>query len=63
VPWYAGIQDSLTALAKRVVLWFAFQRAKQPERIKEVLEMVYSSNGGLLWLLLLLLRKEVLQMV
>ena len=47
VPWYAGIQEELTAVAKRVVLWFAFQRAKQPERIKEVLQMVYSSNGGL----------------
>lgn len=45
VPWYAGIQDSLTNLAKRVLLYFAFQRAKQPERIKEVLQMVYSSNG------------------
>jgi hypothetical protein len=45
VPWYAGIRDSMTAFAKRAVLWFAFQRAKQPERIKEVLEMVYSSNG------------------
>jgi hypothetical protein len=31
-------------VGKRVVLFFAFQRAKQPERIKEVLEMVYSSN-------------------
>jgi hypothetical protein len=39
-----GIRDSATAVAKRVVLWFAFQRAKQPERIKEVLQMVYSSN-------------------
>jgi hypothetical protein len=45
VPWYSGIQDSMMAVAKRVVLWFAFQRAKQPERIKEVLQMVYSSNG------------------
>jgi hypothetical protein len=35
----------MTAVAKRVVLWFAFQRAKNPEHIKEVLEMVYSSNG------------------
>jgi hypothetical protein len=35
----------MTAVAKRVVLWFAFQRAKKPERIKEVLEMVYSSDG------------------
>lgn len=34
-------------MAKRVVLYFAFQRAKQPERIKEVLQMVYSSNGEL----------------
>lgn len=48
VPWYSGIQDSMTNLAKRVVLYFAFQRAKQPERIKEVLQMVYSSNGELL---------------
>jgi len=47
VPWYSGIKDGLTAVAKRVVLWFAFQRAKQPERIKEVLQMVYSSNGEL----------------
>jgi hypothetical protein len=33
------------AVPKRVVLWFVFQRAKKPERINEVLEMVYSSNG------------------
>lgn len=45
VPWYGGIRDGLTAVVKRVVLYFAFQRAKQPERIKEVLQMVYSSNG------------------
>lgn len=45
VPWYAPMRDGLTAIGKRVVLWFAFQRAKQPERIKEILQMVYSSTG------------------
>jgi hypothetical protein len=44
LPWYNGLKDAAMDVGKRVVLFFAFQRAKQPERIKEVLEMVYSSN-------------------
>lgn len=44
LPWYTGLRDTAMDLGKRVVLFFAFQRAKQPERIKEVLQMVYSSS-------------------
>lgn len=34
-------------LFKRVALWFAFERARQPERIKEVLAMVYADKTNL----------------
>jgi pimeloyl-ACP methyl ester carboxylesterase len=46
-PWYSSIKDAVIDVGKRVVLFFAFQRAKQPERIKEVLEMVYSSTESI----------------
>jgi hypothetical protein len=46
-PWYSSIKDAVVDVGKRVVLFFAFQRAKQPERIKEVLEMVYSSTESI----------------
>ncbi|KAI8464557.1 MAG: Alpha/Beta hydrolase protein [Monoraphidium minutum] len=42
-PWYQPLADA----AKRVVLFFAFQRARQPERIKEVLGMVYSNDASI----------------
>ncbi|GBF90099.1 metal-nicotianamine transporter [Raphidocelis subcapitata] len=42
--WWAPAADAATAAVKRVVLFFAFQRARQPERIKEVLSMVYTNS-------------------
>jgi hypothetical protein len=39
------MRDAMVAMGKRVVLWLAFQRARRPEQIKEVLQMVYSSTG------------------
>lgn len=34
-PWWAPLGDAASNAVKRVVLWFAFQRARQPERIRE----------------------------
>ena len=45
LPWYASMRDAMVGMGKRVVLWFAFQRARRPEQIQQVLEMVYSSTG------------------
>lgn len=39
--WSEQMVDSVMAGMKRVALYFAFMRAKQPERIREVLELVY----------------------
>jgi hypothetical protein len=39
--WLDSAKDEVINAIKRVVLFFAFQRARQPERIKEVLSMVY----------------------
>lgn len=36
----------LCSTVKRGVMWFAFQRTRQPERIKEVLQMVYARHDN-----------------
>lgn len=46
-PWWQPIKDTATSLVKRVVLFFAFQRARQPERIREVLQMVYVDRDSI----------------
>jgi len=33
--WYAPVTDAVVNAVKRVVLFVAFQRARQPERIRE----------------------------
>lgn len=34
-PWWRPLVDAFADVGKRAVLWVAFQRARQPERIKE----------------------------
>lgn len=34
-PWWQGASDAVVDAVKRVVLFFAFQRARQPARIRE----------------------------
>jgi hypothetical protein len=46
-PWHAPVSEAAADLAKRVVLWFAFQRARQPARIRQVLEMVYTNDSSI----------------
>ncbi|GFH07926.1 predicted protein [Haematococcus lacustris] len=43
-PLVDRFKNWLAGIGKRVVLYFAFVRAKQPERIKEVLNMVYTNR-------------------
>lgn len=46
-PWYEPIVFALTSAVKRVVLYLAFLRARQPARIKQVLSLVYASQANL----------------
>mmetsp|Transcript_28195 Transcript_28195/g.71897 ORF Transcript_28195/g.71897 Transcript_28195/m.71897 type:complete len:372 (-) Transcript_28195:235-1350(-) len=44
--WYEPALNAVVGAVKRVVLFFAFMRAKQPARIKEVLDLVYVSKDS-----------------
>eukprot|EP00877_Chromochloris_zofingiensis_P006106 jgi/Chrzof1/1749/Cz10g19170.t1_PPH1 len=45
--WYQPAMDLVMDTGKRAVMWFAFQRAKRPEQIKQVLQMVYASDASI----------------
>ncbi|KAG2494148.1 hypothetical protein HYH03_007784 [Edaphochlamys debaryana] len=45
--WWARTKRNVAASLKRGVMWFAFQRTKQPERIREVLQMVYVDHTSI----------------
>lgn len=46
VPFWRPAADAVTDAAKRVVLFFAFQRARQPERIREGERAAGGGGGG-----------------
>ncbi|KXZ44939.1 hypothetical protein GPECTOR_60g716 [Gonium pectorale] len=44
--WWARLKRSVAASVKRGVMYFAFLRTKQPERIREVLQLVYVDHSS-----------------
>ncbi|GLI59726.1 hypothetical protein VaNZ11_001672 [Volvox africanus] len=45
--WWARTKRSIATSLKRGVMFFAFQRTKQPARIREVLQMVYVDHSSI----------------
>ncbi|GLC33646.1 hypothetical protein PLESTB_000099400 [Pleodorina starrii] len=45
--WWARTKRNVAASVKRGVMFFAFQRTKQPARIREVLQMVYVDHTSI----------------
>ncbi len=45
-PLTRALMSPPCSTVKRGVMWFAFQRTRQPERIKEVLQMVYARHDN-----------------